>query len=142
MALAREEGEKRIADGAGINWDMVSHNATRMREHGFLTTIVQDQTKLRVDRSVLDETTARAFAHDQEELDRLESMAAGAPQLVGKNFQPNWGVGVRERIGKGPDVGPALQIHIADASRRGHVVIVPFVLIFPYGSVSFFGFSL
>ena len=88
MDLAREEGERRIAEGAGIDWDMVEHNATRLRDHGFLATILHDQNKLRTDRSVLDLTTARAFAHDQAELDRLENMAAGAPQLVGKNFSP------------------------------------------------------
>jgi hypothetical protein len=98
-----------MAQGSGIDWDMVAYNASRLRDLGFLSTITLDQKKLRAEQSVIDIATARNFACDQEELNRLELMAAGAPQLVSKNFVPNWGCGVRERIGKGPDVGPAFK---------------------------------
>ena len=125
MRLARDEGVDRIAQGLGIDWAEVETNAAMILRTGFLSTVKNAQQKLRAERSVVDISTAREFAHDTDELFRFEEMSTGAPQLVGKNFVPNWGCGVRERIGTGPDVGPALQVHIAEAARRGHVLIVP-----------------
>ena len=109
----------------GVDWDEVRQTSAEFAESDFLKTIMRAQQKLRANRSVVDITVARTFAHDDIELSRFEAMDAGALQLVSKKFTPNWRCGVRERIGKGPDVGPALQVHIADAARRGHVLIVP-----------------
>ena len=38
---------------------------------------------------------------------------------------PNWGIGVRERVGPGPRVDAALEFHAAESARKGHSIIVP-----------------
>ena len=125
MEVAREEGQKRIAKGDGIQWEKVGTNATNMTKNGFLSTIKTAQQTLRDKRAVLSIDAARTFARDQQELDIFEMMESGAPQIVSTDFKPNWGIAVRERIGRGPDVSPALEIHIAEAARKGHFIILP-----------------
>ena len=96
-----------------------------MKHKGFLKTIRDHQAELRKNRTVIDRETALQFARDPAEAKLFETICDGAPQLVGPNFKPNWGVGVRERVGSGPCVDAALEFHAAKSARTGHSIIVP-----------------